>query len=409
MLRSSPSSERQHPGSQRRLRTLARQLLRSSTAATPATGGAVGGLHPPPAAAAPLEAPLRPMTAEEIETYLRDGAVCIRGAVSNEVVQQMRDAVDASAGTEPPTNGQAGGLNQWMTNDAFRDVMLRNPVAHYAQQIFQRMRGGSGGASAAPPPPIRFFYDQMFVKWPFASKETRDHSVRVFYQGDRAIPSQGENTQVGNNTPWHQDITFWPVEGQEIVSMWFGLDPTDVSNGGLEFIKGSHAWATRYKAYGVGVDFPSDVLEELPKLRSATNGHDPATGAYDERIVSFKTEPGDVIIFSTVVLHGAPGNFSSDRKRRALALRYIGEDVFFNDLKHGPGTLMAPFGMWDADIRNGDRLVGPAYPQLLPQKIPAEVDRRMQGKILPDPGRLKEWTARKEAIIEKQTREKGNA
>ena len=90
-------------------------------------------------------------------------------------------------------------------------------------------------------------------------------------------------------------------------------------------------------------------------------------------------------------------------------MRYIGEDVVFNDLKHGPGTLLSPFGMWAAEIGNGNKLAGPAYPQLLPQTIPAEVGRRMQGAIPPDPGRLKEWAARKDSIVDKQMKEKGKA
>jgi len=44
---------------------------------------------------------------------------------------------------------------------------------------------------------VRFFYDQLFVKEPGSP-----------------VP-----------TPWHHDLTFWPIRGQQIASIWMPLDP----------------------------------------------------------------------------------------------------------------------------------------------------------------------------------------
>jgi hypothetical protein len=74
-----------------------------------------------------------------------------------------------------------------------------------------------------------------------------------------------------------------------------------------------------------------------------------------------------------------------------------------DDMKHGPSTLMAPFSSWDPNVRNGDKLAGFAYPQLLPTKIESELSRRYEGKIIADKKLLKEWVQRKVAI-EKQVR-----
>ena len=81
---------------------------------------------------------------------------------------------------------------------------------------------------------------------------------------------------------------------------------------------------------GADLDFPSDVLQELPKLFSATNGDDVQKEGYgaDSSVTTFVTNPGDVLIFSPLVLHGAPGNVSP-LTRRAVALRFIGDLPFF--------------------------------------------------------------------------------
>jgi len=238
---------------------------------------------------------------------------------------------------------------------------------------------------------VRFFYDQMFVKW----------------------PSPEKSGTVGN-TPWHHDLTFWPVRGEEIVSIWCPLDRTSLINGGLEFVPGSHQWKARYKSYGVGIDFPSDVLEELPKLYSATNGDfdprdPPAEASTRTDVVTFDCKPGDVLIFSPLVLHGAPANRSSSEKRRALAFRYVGTDVVFDDLKHGPNTLLSPFNVYDETKSNGDKVVGPVYPQLLPVKLPDEVAVRSRGPINPSPKLLKAWVKKMQATNQASAAVKADA
>merc|ERR1719230_838218 len=104
-----------------------------------------------------------------------------------------------------------------------------------------------------------------------------------------------------------------------MISLWIPLDRVNLDNGGLEFIPGSHKWTQRYKAVGVNNDgylpFPSDHLEDLPKFRSATNG-DVVTKDDPGDAISFDVNPGDVLIFTPTVLHGAPPNRSPDKARR---------------------------------------------------------------------------------------------
>ena len=63
----------------------------------------------------------------------------------------------------------------------------------------------------------------MFVKHP------RDPAA----EKAAAAPLADAQGHLGN-TPWHHDITFWPVSGEQIVSVWIALDRTNLDNGGLE-------------------------------------------------------------------------------------------------------------------------------------------------------------------------------
>ena len=47
-------------------------------------------------------------------------------------------------------------------------------------------------------------------------------------------------------------------------------------------------------------------------------------------IVGFDMEPGDALIFSAWVLHGARGNSSTDLRRAALSTRWLGDDAIWD-------------------------------------------------------------------------------
>lgn len=330
---------------------------------------------------APAEQPLRQMTPDELATLMRDGVVCLKNVLPQLWIDRLRAAVDEQAsGRGPPNmtmNSDKFAVQSsltWYVNDKFHDIIMGCPTAHLAQQALNALAPSEAGGTEKE---VRFFYDQMFVK--------------------HAAADEG----IAGNTPWHHDITFWPVRGEQIISIWCPLDPVNLENGGLEFVPGSHTWKNRYKSYGVGIDFPSDVLEDLPKLRSATNGDYDAASVppADQRdVVYFETDPGDVIVFSTLVMHGAPPNRAVTRQRRALSLRYMGTDVVIDDAKYGPGTLLSPFTVFDESRGNGDAAAGFTFPKLLPSKDRAEVERRLHKPILPAPKLMKAWLKRKREL-----------
>jgi ectoine hydroxylase-related dioxygenase (phytanoyl-CoA dioxygenase family) len=68
-------------------------------------------------------------------------------------------------------------------------------------------------------------------------------------------------------------------------------------------------------------------------------------------------QPGDAIAFHGLVIHGAGGNRSAQRRRRAVSLRWMGDDAVFDDR---PGTY--PFEV--AGQVAGTPLRGALYPRV---------------------------------------------
>lgn len=284
--------------------------------------------------------PSRSFTAQELATYERDGVVCARGLLDQALVEHLREALEDAIETLSVLGKQAlnqesrgfhGDIFVWKLHDAFRDLALFSSLPALAQQVL--------GTDT-----VNFFYEQFFVK------------------------------RAGSpvDTPWHQDIPFWPVTGSQIASFWITLDPVTRASSGLEFVRGSHHWKERFKAVTPGRDaYLMDT--DLPVAPNYAEHR----GEYD--VVGWDMEPGDVLLFGPVVCHGSAGNDSNTRDRRALAFRYCGSDVHF-----APRHATMPL-LWDHGLEPGDRLQGSLFPQVWPRVLDEEVARRMEGPEPPSP------------------------
>ena len=278
--------------------------------------------------------PSRFLRADELESLDRDGVVCARGLLAADTIEHLRESLEdaieklsvlGKGGLNREKSGFHGDIFIWKLHDAFRDLALFSSLPALAQQVLGT-------------PTVNFFYEQFFVK------------------------------RAGSpvDTPWHQDIPFWPVTGSQIISFWLTLDPVTRASSGLEFVRGSHEWDQRYKAVTPGND-PYMMDTDLPVAPNF------ATERAQHDVVGWDMEPGDVLLFGPVVCHGSAGNASNSNDRRALAFRYCGEDV-----RYAPRHATMPL-LWDHGLEPGDRLGGSLFPQVWPQAIDKEIARRMQG------------------------------
>ncbi len=275
--------------------------------------------------------PVRDVSAEEREAYARDGAVVLRGMLQPEWIERMGEAVDravnspsaaASEYTEKGKSGRyLGDFFVWRRDPLFRAFELESPLPRIAAQMM-------GGASE-----ITLFYDQLLVKEPMTHEET----------------------------PWHQDLPYWPVRGNDILSLWIGFDPVPAEAGAMRYVKGSHKDGVLYapKAFGRDTGF-AEIFERagLPPFPDMDEVLRRA------EVLVCEVEPGDIVVHHPLTFHGSPGNLRTDLRRRALAVRYLGPDAVFDAR---PGTFLENRKL---DVllaepiaaRDGDRLGGANFP-----------------------------------------------
>jgi ectoine hydroxylase-related dioxygenase (phytanoyl-CoA dioxygenase family) len=268
------------------------------------------------------DAPLRDLTAEEIRTFVDDGVVCARGVMPARWLARVGAAIERNL-RKPTVIGEhismleQGFLNDifmWLADADYAAFVRESPAAILALRVL-----GALGATG-----VSFFYDQSFVKEP--------------------------GTQV--RTPWHHDLTFWPVEGHQICSIWVPLDPVTRASSGLEYVRGSHRWNRRFKA--ITPDYNSLMinpeLDDVPDIDAQRDRYE---------LLDWDMEPGDVLIFHPLVVHGSSGNSSTTRRRRALATRWFGDDVVYRELRY---TMPLPPGH---GLKDGDPFGGACFPRVI--------------------------------------------
>lgn len=115
---------------------------------------------------------------------------------------------------------------------------------------------------------------------------------------------QGINKAPGSGSwiPWHQDNGYHPGGCPEFLTTWLALDESNLENGGLQVLPGSHKEGQRKHA-----------LESVHYYVPDVDG----SGA-----VELKAKAGETLLFSTLLLHQTVGNHTKDRQRRAWVMQY---------------------------------------------------------------------------------------
>jgi ectoine hydroxylase-related dioxygenase (phytanoyl-CoA dioxygenase family) len=173
-------------------------------------------------------------------------------------------------------------FSNWQAIPEYEEFIRRSPAAAIAGQLMGSRR-------------VRFFHDHLLVKEPGTHQRT----------------------------PWHQDQPYYNIDGRQTCSMWMPVDPVDRETT-VEFVAGSHLgpWLMpRTFMDHQARWFPEGSLAELPDIEA----NRPAF-----TILAWELEPGDAVFFHMLVLHCA-GPVSGRGRRRALSLRFLGDDV-----RHAP-------------------------------------------------------------------------
>jgi ectoine hydroxylase-related dioxygenase (phytanoyl-CoA dioxygenase family) len=242
-----------------------------------------------------------------IDEFRRDGATVLRDVLDPNWIEQLAAGVEFNRTNPSPWSHRY--TNPDESVGFWSDYVTWRNVPEYERVVFDSGLAGVAarlmGSSAA-----RFFHEHVLVKEPGASERT----------------------------PWHHDQPYYSVDGDQNVSMWIGLDPVP-DDRAVRFLAGSHRWGRWFIPRKFVDHTPyaaeSGRYELLPDIDRMI-----AEQPREHRVISFATEPGDIVVFHYRTLHDAPGNTSAIDRRRAVSLRWVGDDARWADR---PWQVSPPF------------------------------------------------------------------
>lgn len=268
---------------------------------------------------------IRDITPEEITHYQARGAAYIPQLIDRESAEQLRKEclrADRPAGRYKNALSESGGFYEERFMGEHSD-MLR------AFALDARL--GKSAAAAMQSPSARFLFDHLLVC--------------------------GPNNPVPNY--WHQDISYWPIEGQQVCSLWITLTDCTVESSALEIVLDSD----KGEVHAIRPFGEEDMGDEVKKNydKGAIPKYHEMRDKYD--ILSRDMKAGDAYLFNARVMHASGGNRSKDVQRVALSLRYIGEDVVWHPRPAFDPEALTPD---DVVLNVGDKFHGRMFPEIWP-------------------------------------------
>ena len=262
-----------------------------------------------------------------------DGAIKVEGMLNDAMLAQCRACCDWSL--DHPSR-HAGKIFEGTRDEHYNDIAHPKALDVYEPML-----------RAAP------FVDFLAALW------DSDH---IWFLSEEIFVKEGG--QVGRS-PWHQDTPYTPFIGEHLANCWMSFESLPQANA-LEIVRGSHH-GTRYD--GSSYNDPNDPtkpmwnIPELPRLPDIEAERQADPNSWD--VIAWSSEPGDVIICHSGVLHGGAPVDRHCPVRHTLVLRFFGDDTTYRAL---PGVRPDYFHDVrkenDPRLQDGDPYRAPEFLQL---------------------------------------------
>ena len=267
------------------------------------------------------------ITKEQKAILERDGVVHIPNALGNEWLAHLRALTDHQVNHPHiwASPGVASGLydyiqrNIWTTNDGFMKFLYHSPVASILAQL--------GGAKES----VRLTTDLLMVN-----------------------PNKGFK--------WHQDNQNGPVAFDDALRWWVTMDDTPRDYGAPVYLRGSQNNEC-VDEDAVFVDIDAGDLQ-----------------LYKKDLLEFRPKAGDMIVWHARTIHKIDGPDSQDWG--SMKRRVLGGTVAIDRATYKDKQKVEFADMGRHNLKDGDPLVDPHFPQLWPRFVTEEKYARLtQGSV----------------------------
>ncbi len=167
---------------------------------------------------------------------------------------------------------------------------------------------------------VDYHFEEEFI-WKLAAHPTILDTIEaligpnVLLLATHFFNKYGEGEEAEAFVAWHQDVTFWGLEPPQAVTAWYAVDDSDVENGCMQVIPGTHV-------SGIVEHGKAEQTGNLLSINQEVHvSPEEAATAVD-----LPLQAGQISIHDGTLIHGSLPN-RSNRRRCGLTLRYVPTSV----------------------------------------------------------------------------------
>lgn len=213
---------------------------------------------------------------EQRLAFRNEGCFVLRGWFTSEEVERLWSHIEPFAVDHQQSLESRGSEGISRANEI-------QFTAHLARQCPEIMAFAGGArmarlASSLLGADARLYWDQAVIKHP----------------------------ETPRDFPWHQDNGYTPIDPEEYITCWLALSRATVENGCIWVLPGSHRQGT---------------LPHMDSPLGKVGYSGPEAG------VPIPAEKGDLVVFSSLLLHRSGPNLTAGEVRRAYVMQYCHLDA----------------------------------------------------------------------------------
>ena len=229
------------------------------------------------------------LTETQKNSYFRNGYLVIKNLISEEEIEQLKrqsELIGDNKVDHVPISSTQVEPDAKIKSSADKNLTLRKlyDIAVYDQIFWKHVVNDKivdVVAQLLETNDIKLYGDQLFMK----------------------------NPEVGSEIYWHQDSASWKdIFPKDLITAWTALDNSNLENGCLKFIPGSH----RFGTLGLDSDSREQKMEKFLPLLNFKQW----------AIRDIELDSGSVSFHHSLLVHGSGKNLSLKR-RRGYAAHYM--------------------------------------------------------------------------------------
>lgn len=236
-------------------------------------------------------------TTDELAQYRREGWVLARGVLGPKSVEACRQALSGLATGAIPS-GQTSLMYEYGQNPA---TLTPEQREFHIRKYMDFVEDSAALKMAAMNTRLHARLDQLLGLG------------RMLFQEMALV----KPPRIGSEKPWHQDASYFRVTDPGlIVGVWIALDAASKRNGCMELVPGSH----------LNGGVPHQHEDDFNRCRIVESHIDRG------RRIAVEMEPGDALIFHSLLHHFTEPN-TSNLRRRAIQFHYHQIGAIWSDVE----------------------------------------------------------------------------